>query len=177
MALSCHLFLFGTKKRGEMDMHSRIIQVSKEPVTKDKYISEAFVPDWFYNTADYVIETESRIDEVERVEGYLKRRGAEFNTEEDNAYFIISDREKYFENDYRSFVNKLEELHKITDINSFIEPYGQVSSLLFKIDELYDPRFDFYVVYKEEFMTMASFMRTCDTGCKYYIGEILDYHC
>ena len=45
-------------------MHSRIIELSKEPVLKQERISEASIPEWFCNTiADYT-DTNTRYQVV-----------------------------------------------------------------------------------------------------------------
>ena len=50
-------------------MHSRIIELSKEPVLKQERISEASIPEWFCNTiADY---TDANTDRDHDIKWFL----------------------------------------------------------------------------------------------------------
>ena len=52
-------------------MHSRIIELSKEPVLKQERISEASIPEWFCNTiADY---TDANTDRDHDIKWFLSR--------------------------------------------------------------------------------------------------------
>ena len=54
-------------------MHSRIIELSKEPVLKQERISEASIPEWFYNTiADY---TDANTDRDHDIKWMSQRMG------------------------------------------------------------------------------------------------------
>jgi len=62
-------------------MHSRIIELSKEPVLKQERISEASIPEWFCNTiADY---TDANTDRDHDIKWFLSRVGNYVDVAED----------------------------------------------------------------------------------------------
>ena len=68
-------------------MHSRIIELSKEPVLKQERISEASIPEWFCNTiADY---TDANTDRDHDIKWFLSCVGNYVDVAEDGQSFTF----------------------------------------------------------------------------------------
>lgn len=95
-------------------MHSRIIELSKEPVLKQERISEASIPEWFCNTiADY---TDANTDRDHDIKWFLSRVGNYVDVAEDGQSFTFRPKAKqmHFERSYHTFLDKVCELTGIS---------------------------------------------------------------
>ena len=154
-------------------MHSRIFQVSMEPINKADYIVESDYWDhWFTNTwADYVSEDCDRKDSIEWLKNCYETKGIKFGTDDNGEYFIVKNKQAYFENSFKAFTDILEEIAKYT-IEDFT--YGFIE--MYSLKQAYENKYGFYVDADGELMTLDSFIRGCATGEIYYIGNTIDYH-
>ena len=152
-------------------MHSRIFQVSMEPIQKEDYITEGFYWDhWFTNEiADYINGDTDRDNDIE----WLKdcSEALIFGEDDGGEYFIVKDKEKYFEIKYKRFMEVLNKIKNYT-LADFAQGFFEMWSL----KEAYEDKFGFYVNADGETMNLDSFIRGCATGEKYYIGATIDYH-
>lgn len=150
-------------------MHSRIFQVSMEPINKGEYICDSdYYEHWFTREiADYVDDSdrESDISWLERnVRGYL------VDKDENGEYLIVTNKEKYFEPKYKNFMKALNEIG-----NPTLEEFTNGIDLWY-LKNADEDKFGFYVDADGELMTFDAFVRRCVINEKYYIGNILDYH-
>lgn len=159
-------------------MHSRIFQLSKEPIAKDDYITEHhYYDDWFTREiADYVDDDTDRIEDIEWLKSCAS--GVEFDTDEHGEYLIIKNREQYFEKSFQMFRKYLEEINRQNTLKDFANGINGMWSL----NAAHEDKFGFYVDFTmdadrySDLVTFDNFMRTSKDGEKYYIGATIDYH-
>ncbi len=156
-------------------MHSRIFQISENPVKKEEYInvdkildSESFVG----TIADYVAESD-REEDIEWLVSCIKDYGIEYDNQQDMIIFKKGFKENYFQGRFEKLKEK---------INSMtLEEFAKGDFSLYEIRMLIEEKFGFYVYYKgdycDDIMPFDSFVRMMEEERKYYIGGTLDYHC
>ena len=158
-------------------MHSRIYQVTRQPIEKEDFITEAdFFEHWFLGgVADYVDEDTDRKSDLEWLQD---RNGIEVNV--DCETLTVISKEDYFRDKFFTFKECLEKLGKMTeeafrtDENKDYEIY----KLNYKLKEAYDDKFGFYI-WAEGWglVTLDYFVRNiAEEGETFYIGATLDYH-
>ena len=151
-------------------MHSRIFQISKEPIKEEDYIDMDDMPDSFYEKiADYVWSS-SRESDID----WLKEKLTEV-AEFSGDHFTIINKKKYFEDKYVRFINKAKELENIS-LEDFIE--GKAGYIIYFLEAEEDDKWGFYVYQSpgNYYETLDLFMRCAQEGKIYYIGNTLDYH-
>lgn len=153
-------------------MHSRIFQVSLEPIDKSCYIGESDYWDhWFLNSvADYVSEDCDRNEDIEWLRDCVE--GITFGCDDNGEYFIINSREEYFRRSFEKFKTTLDKIK-----NCDLEDFSKGIHEMWALKDAYNKKFGFYVDADGELMSFDSFVRLCATEEKYYIGNSLDYHC
>lgn len=156
-------------------MHSRIFQVSKNPIHKIDYIEESnYYDHWFTNEiADYVDGGTDRDDDIQWLDSCAK--GYEVAVDDNGYYFVVNNKEQYFAEAFNRFKEALVEIGEPT-IEDFIKGID-----LWKLKDANEDKFGFYVDYDgfdygSELLTFDRFMRMCELGTKYYIGGTIDYH-
>ena len=157
-------------------MHSRIFQISKEPIYEEDYIKESrYYDHWFLGSvADYVNEDTDRAADIQWLQHCYDGKGLIFGTDEGGEYFIIEDKIKYFTLNFESFQIALEELSNIT-----IEGFASQKSYsnIYALKSAYEDKCGFYVDGDEFGMySLDGFIRWSDNGTKFYIGATIDYH-
>lgn len=154
-------------------MHSQIFQLSCEPISKEKYIEEDFFYDhWFtYSVADYVSDTCRRAD-VKKITENIP--GIEGGVDENGEFFIIRDKEKYFEEAFKNFLKILDAL-KEAALEDFAED-NSVEIRMRALNEEYCCKTGSYTILHEKVVPFDEFVRYGVLDLKYYIGAVLDYH-
>ena len=158
-------------------MHSRIYQISTKPIHKDDYIDESnYYDHWFlHSVADYVNDDTDRTDDIKWFKECYEKDGLSFGTDENGEYFIVEDKVKFFEPNFKRFQNALQGLSTVT-LDDFIT--GKCGYQLYDLKSAYDEKFGFYVDGEEFYLqTLGGFVRYAEVGTKYYIGATIDYHC
>ena len=157
-------------------MHSRIYQISTKPIHKDDYISEdKYYDHWFLNSvADYVNDDTDRAEDIQWFKDCYEKYGISFGVDDSGEYFIIEDKLKYFEANFKRFKEVFNELSSMT-LEEFAD--GKCSMSMYQLKEAYEERFGFYVDGDEIGMsTLDEFVRYANET-KWYIGATIDYHC
>ena len=88
-------------------MHSRIIELSKDPILKHERMCESSVPDWFYHSiADY---TDADTDRDHDIKWFLDAVARVVDVAEDGKSFTFKPKakQKYFERQYHAFLDSL----------------------------------------------------------------------
>lgn len=154
-------------------MHSRIFQISMEPIKKHEYIMESDYWDhWFTREiADYVNGDTDRDYDVQWLKNCYNENGMEFGTDENGEYLVIISREKYFKNKFDKFK---EAINKVKDCS--LEDFAKGLSDMWYVKDVYEDKFGFYVDADGELINLDSFVRGCAVNEKYYIGGTMDYH-
>ena len=152
-------------------MHSRIFQVSLEPIVKADYITESdYWESWFtQEIADYVDENTDRNDDIEWFKSSCN--GFVFDKDDKGEYFIVKDKGAYFEKKFKMFSEAVGKIKDYT-LNDFSLGIVEMWTLRYA----YEDRFGFYVDADGELMNLDRFVRGCATNAKYYIGGTIDYH-
>lgn len=153
-------------------MHSRIFQVSTNPINETDYIDECCYWDhWFINeVADYVANSTDRDGDIEWLMEYSK--GIIISEDENGKFLIITDKEKYFKNAFENFQEAINKVSKYT-IDDFIQ---SSSYEIWKIKDSYENMFGFYIDCNDDLMSLDRFVRLSPINKKYYIGGTVDYH-
>lgn len=154
-------------------MHSRIFQVSMEPINEHEYITESdYYEHWFTREiADYVNECTDRHSDIEWLAACYKEKGISFDSDENGEYFIVTSREKYFEDKFNKFKEAISKVEKCS-----LEDFSKGLLNMWFVKDAYEEKFAFYVDADGEVMTFDSFVRGCAVNEKYYIGGTMDYH-
>ena len=100
-------------------MHSRIIELSKDPILKHERMCESSVPDWFYHSiADY---TDADTDRDHDIKWFLDAVARVVDVAEDGKSFTFKPKakQKYFERQYHAFLDKACELAGIS-LDAFV---------------------------------------------------------
>ena len=86
-------------------MHSRIYQVSEQPISQDKLKDEETYAESFVGSlADYVAKSENYSSDLE----WLKRAKEGIEVDTEKATIIIRDKKKYFSKKHEEFKQILE---------------------------------------------------------------------
>ena len=154
-------------------MHSRIFQVSANPISKEDYISECKYDENLVNgIADYVVTVSEPLEDLKWLQSV--NRGLEVNFEEKTI--TITSKKEYFERSYEEFQKKLEELQQAT-IDDFITTKNHFQ--MYDLQESYNSKRGFYIDDNDEYMglnTLDAWVREAEENKKYYIGRVFDYH-
>ena len=157
-------------------MHSRIFQISKNPIDKEDYIEESNYWDhWFTNSvADYVNGDTDRDNDIQWLKNCYGDTGLSFGVDNGGEYFIITDKAKYFASNFETFQKTLKELSEIT-LDDFVN--GQCGVQMHILKSTYDDDLGFYVDGDDTGMqTFDDCIRYSENGTKFYIGSTIDYH-
>lgn len=154
-------------------MHSRIFQVSSEPIKNDELIDECRYEDW--DTADYVVEQTTEEEQKSDMEWIMTAcKGIKVDTEK--RTITITSKKEYFDERHDRFKELAEELSDIT-LEDFIS-----TKMYFKFYELqscYEDKCGFYIDDNDEYTgltNMDNWVRNTEENKVYYIGSIFDYH-
>lgn len=152
-------------------MHSRIFQISEEPIEEENYALESdYYGNFIGHIADYVNEQEDdeRKDDIEwlakSLEGAAKIRG--------NKMTILS-KEKFFEKKYEGFIKTAKKVAMMT-FDDFITSVGEED--LYVLNSYHSNKYGFYVDEDGYPLTLDDFFRNVKDGDTYYIGATFDYH-
>lgn len=151
-------------------MHSRIFQVSMEPIKESDYMCEAdYYDHWFTKEwADYVSDECDRDASIEWLKDCAK--GYTVSKDDNGDYFVVTNKEEHFEDAYNAFIDALNELGKPT-LKEFANGFS-----LYSLRNAYEDKGGFYIDADGELMTFDEFIRGCAVNEKYYLGSVLDYH-
>ena len=159
-------------------MHSRIYQVSAEPISPEDRIDESKYYDNFVGEiADYVSEIGEDVDD-----GDIKWLGQHPGIETDpvKKTVTVTDKTAYFAGKYKTFQETLDKL-KATTPEEFqkYEPGDKLGMSMFILNEAYSDKFGFYMDDNGEWWgleTVDDWVRHAETGKTYYLGTVVDYH-
>ena len=157
-------------------MHSRIIELSKDPILKHERMCESSVPDWFYHSiADY---TDADTDRDHDIKWFLDAVARVVDVAEDGKSFTFKPKakQKYFERQYHAFLDKACELTGIS-LDAFVgETKYDIGMAMYKLNEAYQDKFSFYIYYQDKLKTLDEWIRETDLSESFYFGGTLDYH-
>lgn len=154
-------------------MHSRIYQVSTKPISKEEYIGDFDIPEWFVGSiADYTSVMTDRKGDIENLASCLERVSS-FN-DEDLSLTFNEDVTPYFAGLYDEFIKAANELVK-TSFEQFA--HNSLWPILYNLQAAYNDKYDVYIYDENGFLhTLSEFMRELKGGETYYFGATIDYH-
>lgn len=155
-------------------MHSRIFQVSKNPILEDDFITEDRYYDNFVGQiADYAIETDAKSEYP-----YLQKTLGKSAVFETPNSFRVVDKAKWFGAKCRSFRLLAKKFSDIT-IEEFSTSKYDMD--MFTMDMMYDDKYSYYIDDNGEYfgiVTLDTFIRECANSPDetWYLGAVFDYH-
>jgi hypothetical protein len=154
-----------------VNMHSRIIELSQEPIKVDDRICESDYYDngFISSIADYVTSCD-RTDAINWVCGYLKNKDVVTEFDTNKIVFSENVKEKFFKDSF-------EEFNKLTNKITFEDFVGKDDFKLYLIKQSIEDTSGFYIHYDGCYWTLDYFIRRCvEDNEIWYIGGALDYH-
>lgn len=152
-------------------MHSRIFQVSKEPINKNEYITQSeYYDHWFTREiADYVDDSD-RAGDIEWLNSIWK--GYKVSEDVNGNYLIVTDKKEYFKERYIRFQQYINKFKECT-----LDEFANGIDIWWDLKNTYVDKFDFYIQTDNHgLLPFDTFIRCCDENVKHYIGGTLDYH-
>lgn len=156
-------------------MHSRIIELSLEPIKEDDMIAAS---DIIYDedstfigaVADYVVDSDRDNDINWFTEYVSNSHPAEYVDDEEAIIFKDGFEISFFKKRFESFVEKAK--------NITLEEFAKDTNLeCYKLKCLLEDKYSFYVWFEKRLITLDSFIRGyLETNKKYYLGGTIDYH-
>lgn len=148
-------------------MHSRIFQLSSQPINEDDYITEDLFYDGFVGSiADYVSSDTDRESDIEWFISFLEKYGVK--REGNAAYFPKGFKEIYFEKRLKELKEKVSNM-TLHDFCDSFEAYSLCA--------LIEDRYGFYIYTDSHgLMTLDDFVRNLENEDKFYFGATIDYH-
>lgn len=162
-------------------MHSRIIELSTEPVEECERIAATDIPEWFYHTvADYVDDDTDRTADME---WFMTSLGSlvMFDRKDGKITFCEDFKPQYFKPRYERFLLCARALTGIT-LEEFIgdhrpsAPNYDAGYKVYQLNDSYTDKFDFYVYQDDSLEPLDKWLRNADLCVPYYIGGTIDYH-
>ena len=152
-------------------MHSRIFQVSENPITEENYISEYRYDEYLVGQdgIDYVVESDSRTEDIEWLKNH---KGLEIT---EDTIKVVSKKD-YFEKSFEEFQEYIEKFSNYTT-EDFINPQNWLD--FYRLKDAYDDQDGFKIDDNDEYFGITSldnFVRNVEEGKTYYIGKTFDYH-
>lgn len=154
-------------------MHSRIYQISSEPIKEENLIEEYRYDEW--DRADYVVKETSETDIDSDLE-WLQTANKGITVDIKEKTIVITSKKEYFDKKHDEFRELTEELSNIT-LEEFISTKNH-----FTIEDLkdaYENKHGFYIDDNDEYIGLTNldnWVRNAEEGKEYYIGNIFDYH-
>ena len=155
-------------------MHSRIFQVSENPVTNDNFIDEERYDENFINSiADYVDLIEYKSDGYYNDLKYLLNSTEGISVDIKQGVIKVTSKEQYFLRKYERFKELALKLSEIT-----LEEFASHKQWfnMFELSEAYNNAHSFYMDDGNEAMTIDDWVRYAELNKAYYVGNIFDYH-
>lgn len=153
-------------------MHSRIFQVSKEPIRKEDWIEEDRYYDGFVSSVAEYVETVG--DPEEDYDWLGTSKGLEVDLE--TKTLKIVSKEEYFKGAYNNFKEQVEKCSEVS-LEDFIS--GRTALNVFRISQSYEDDHGFYIDDNGEnygITTLDDFVRCAPEGDVFYLGAVTDYH-
>ena len=157
-------------------MHSRIFQVSENPITENFKHEYDYEEGFVGRIADYVSEvtykSEDYINDLKWLQNVAK--GVKVNIKE--GTITVTSKKEYFDEKHDNFKELLQKLQDIT-LEEFIEDKSFLD--MYELKKNYDNEYGFYIDDNNEYCgltTIDNWMRSAEEGKTYYVGSIMDYH-
>jgi|SRR5690625_4230451 len=152
-------------------MHSIIIELSDEKVSKDDEIKEIDFYEELPYPVDYVYDLKDKEGEIDRFVYALEWSSypIEYNKDDSTIIFKEHFQETYFTLDYERF--------KELVLNLDLTEFSTDSLLMYKISKVANDQFSFKIYYEGVTYSMDDFVRSIlDLNKTYHFGGVVGYH-
>ena len=158
-------------------MHSRIFELSNEPILPNDRMTECDIGEWFCSSvADYIsTDCDRELD----IQAFLNTIGYFVDIAEDGESFTFlpNAKQRYFERKYYDFMAKVRELTGIS-LDAFCgETQYDIGLAMCCLNNLYSDLYGFYIYYDGVLKGLDDWIRGTDLSGSFYFGGTLDYHC
>lgn len=157
-------------------MHSKIFQVSSEPIQEDNMIQEYRYEDNLMNgIADYVVK-QTQTDDIKSDLSWLSQACEGIKVDVDKRTLIVTSKEEYFEQKHEQFRELAEKLSNIS-LEDFISTKADFD--FYDLKCAYEDKHGFYLDDNDEYCGLApmdNWIRYAEENKVYYIGSVFDYH-
>ena len=154
-------------------MHSRIYQISSEPIKEENLIEEYRYDEWY--KADYVIKETSETD-IESDLEWLQTANKGITVDTKEKTIVITSKKEYFDEKHNQFRELARNLSFIS-LEDFIS--SKENFKFYDLQCAYEDNHGFYVDDNDEWIGLTNldnWVRNAEEGKVYYIGNIFDYH-
>lgn len=151
-------------------MHSRIIELSTQPISEDERISESDYYDngFIGNIADYVNGKTNRERDIKWFIAFLKAKDIIVANTDESFTMGENVREKFFKERYEQLKNHMG--------NMSLEEFCSDSLNVYQFKTYIENKYGFYIHNDGCYETLDNFMRYVLDGQTWYFGGTLDYH-
>ncbi len=157
-------------------MHSRIFEISSEPVEPRDRITELSIPEWFcHSVADY---TSDDTDRSHDLDWFKQNMVGIINVSDDGESFsfLPDGKLKYFRRSYSAFLEQARNLTGIS-LEAFAgETQYDIGMAMYRLNSAYNDKYEFYVYMNDELKTLDDWIRESDLSGSFYFGGTVDYH-
>ena len=157
-------------------MHSRIFQVSEEPISKDNLINkDKYNENFVGSIADYVSEVEYESEQIEDLK-WLSKATEGIKVDIEKGTITIISKRMYFDEKHDKFKSILEKLQDIT-LEEFITTDNSFD--MYELKKAYENEYGFYIDDNNEhfgLIPLDNWVRNAEENKVYYLGTIIDYH-
>lgn len=157
-------------------MHSRIFQVSSEPIQEDDMIQEYRYEDNLMNgIADYVAK-QTQSEEVKADLEWLAQACKGIQVDVNKRTLIVTSKAEYFEQKHEQFKELAEKFSTIS-LEDFISTKAGFD--FYDLKSAYEDKHSFYIDDNDEYCGLApmdNWIRYAEENKVYYIGSVFDYH-
>lgn len=157
-------------------MHSKIFQVSRDPLTRDDWVSEFHYYDNFVGRiADYLERIGDGKGRRSCIEDLSMHNGIIANPISETL--TIKSKIEFFRGYYEDFKNAVDNLREIS-IYDFSDSSFMLSMDMYRLNAAVSNEFNYYIEDTDgcDLVTLQDFVRTHKDGDRFYIGAIIDYH-
>lgn len=153
-------------------MHSRLFQISDQPVYEDDFTSEYDYYDGFVGGIADSIRKEAGYDRRQGIKELRNLLQGAAEVDVKNGRIKIIDKMKYFEPMFRQFKKHLASVNGMS-----LEDFAGAN--IYHANKMFDAfvrRYEFYVDWGGMYETLDELMREVQNGDKLYVGAVFDYH-
>ena len=155
-----------------MDMQSRIIELSRKPLTPVQFMKKSSLPKWFYDLASFVRENADREYDIDWLATCLKDI-ASYDKETHELTFERNAKLHYFGKRFGAFQRIAGEILQ-QPLETFAGMQGHtIEILLEELDNAFAYKRGFYIYFEGELLPLESWLRLTDLYGGFYFGGTL----
>ena len=158
-------------------MHSRIIELSDQPIPADERMGVLDIPEWFtHSIADYVNANTDRVADIhwfmEDMVGV-----ATLISEHDQLRFLEDAKRVSFGRTYPKFIEAAKKVVEmpLDEFSGCVSAYN-AELKMYHLEESFRDKYGFYILFGGSLTPLEEWLRNADVSHPYYFGATFDYH-